>query len=240
MSPVGERRASTFAGSTWFRDVGDIPPAGAGPTLSAMTSVAARPLVVAVSLVGALVLLAGCGEDASGARTTLAEIQPSSYVVRDPVTTTSTSPDPVGEDGTSTVAQQYTVVAGDFPLRVANLYGIPLADLCKYNGWTLPNCAEFPFPGTVIDIPPGARVPGATPAEPADPGAPAATQPPTQTTLPPSGECTEGRYTLVSGDIPIRVANRFDITLDQLNAANANTPGYTSFIVGTEIVIPCP
>jgi LysM repeat protein len=208
-----------------------------------MNQAVARPFVVAVSCMAALALLAGCGEDASGARTTLAELQPSSYVVRDPVTTTTVPADPVAEDGTSSIEQQYTVVAGDFPIKVANLYGVPLADLCNYNGWTLPNCPEFPGPGTVINIPPGGRIPGAAvePAPSGDTGGgTTATQPPTQTTVPPSGECTEGTYTLKSGDFPNKVANQFDITLDQLNAANANTPGYQSFIVGTEIKIPCP
>jgi LysM repeat protein len=211
---------------------------------------AARPFVVGASCVAALALLAGCGEDATGARTTLAEIQPSSYVVRDPVTTTTTQPgaqEGVGEDGISTIEQQYTVVSGDYPLRVANLFGVPVIDLCNYNGWTPPNCPEFPFPGTVILIPPGAKVPGA-PATDTGTGAGTDTgtgtdttaAPPTQTTLPPSGECTEGTYTLVSGDFPGKVAEQFDITVDQLNAANANTPGYSSFIVGTEIKIPCP
>lgn len=205
-----------------------------------MSQAVARPFVVAVSCVAALALLAGCGEDASGARTTLVEIQPSSYVVREPVTTTTAPADPVAEDGTSSIEQQYTVVSGDFPIKVANLYGVSLTDLCNYNGWTLPNCPEFPNPGTVINIPPGGQVPGSpAPDSGAGSGDPAATPPPTQTTLPP-GECAEGRYTLVDGDFPNKVARQFDITLDQLNAANANTPGYTSFIVGTEIVIPCP
>ena len=32
--------------------------------------------------------------------------------------------------------------------------------------------------------------------------------------------------------------DRFDVTLEQLNGANANTRGYTNFVVGVTIVIP--
>ncbi|MEJ7722452.1 MAG: hypothetical protein WKF58_19380 [Ilumatobacteraceae bacterium] len=34
------------------------------------------------------------------------------------------------------------------------------------------------------------------------------------------------------------MAQNFDVTLDQLNAANANTAGYAGFYPGLEIVIP--
>jgi len=43
----------------------------------------------------------------------------------------------------------------------------------------------------------------------------------------------------VAGDLPGTVAKKYDVTLEQLIAANAGTNGYKSFIVGTKIVIPC-
>jgi hypothetical protein len=54
----------------------------------------------------------------------------------------------------------------------------------------------------------------------------------------PDGE-PRGTYTLKAGDFPASVATALDVTVEQLNEANANTPGYSSFIVGTEINIPC-
>ena len=59
-----------------------------------------------------------------------------------------------------------------------------------------------------------------------------------------AGPCVEGTYTIQKGDIPINVAKNFDLTVDQLNAANASTKGYKSFAVGLKIIIPkgsnCP
>jgi LysM repeat protein len=59
-----------------------------------------------------------------------------------------------------------------------------------------------------------------------------------------AGPCVEGSYTIQKGDIPINVAKQFDLTVDQLNAANANTKGYKAFPVGLKIIIPkgsnCP
>ena len=54
----------------------------------------------------------------------------------------------------------------------------------------------------------------------------------------PDGE-RQGHYTIKAGDIPARVASSLDVTLDQLNDANANTPNYDNFIVGNRINIPC-
>jgi len=38
--------------------------------------------------------------------------------------------------------------------------------------------------------------------------------------------------------VPIKVAEKFDVTVEALNAANAATTGYSAFYVGLEIVIP--
>ena len=47
-----------------------------------------------------------------------------------------------------------------------------------------------------------------------------------------------GKYTLVSGDYPGAVAQKFDVSVDAMAAANRSTPNYANFIVGSEIVIP--
>lgn len=76
------------------------------------------------------------------------------------------------------------------------------------------------------------------------------TLPPTPSTLPPTTlapgattpaggttvEVTE--YTIQDGDVPFTVANKFGVTLDALNLANADTAGYSAFYVGLKIKIP--
>ena len=59
-------------------------------------------------------------------------------------------------------------------------------------------------------------------------------------TLPPPGVCVPGTYTIDETDTSrLRVAEKFDVTVEALDAANANTAGYGGFFVGLEIVIPC-
>ncbi len=84
-----------------------------------------------------------------------------------------------------------------------------------------PNAASLALPSVI---------PHATPAEPA-PGQPAS--PSTSATA-----CSPGRYILVQGDTPSTVAAKFGLTVDELAGANANNPGFDSFVVGTEIAIP--
>ena len=197
-----------------------------------------------VALVPVALVLAACGGDSADSSDTLAELQPSSYVVREPATTTTTVAGAggvaVGADGRSPVEQQYEVQSGDYPYGVADKFGITLEQLVNYNEWA--SADAFPYPGTVIKIPPGALVPSAT----ASTEAPAATTG-TETTQATStattqaglgDNCVAGSYTIVEGDYPGKVAGKFDVTVEQLNAANANTQGYGAFYVGLEIVIP--
>ena len=59
-------------------------------------------------------------------------------------------------------------------------------------------------------------------------------------TLPPPGDCVPGKYTIQESDTArVRVARKFDVTVEALDAANANTPGYGAFFAGLEIIIPC-
>lgn len=210
-----------------------------------MRSTAFRVLGLIGFGLGPTILFAGCGEQETGARTTLNSIQPSSYVVRPPVTTTTTIAEStgVGEDGRTDLPQEYTIQPGDFPLRIANLFGVSLDELAAFNGWTAPNYSEFPLPGVTIGIPPGGLVPGATP--PADGGGAATDDGDGQTAAPATtlpgaeGECVPGEHVIVSGDIPIRVAEQYDITLEQLQAANVGNAAMSQFIPGQKLRIPC-
>jgi hypothetical protein len=62
----------------------------------------------------------------------------------------------------------------------------------------------------------------------------------TLSTLPDASGCSAGWYDIQVGDTPAAVAASLDVTVDELNAANASTPGYDGFTVGLRIVVPCP
>ncbi|MEO1055912.1 MAG: LysM peptidoglycan-binding domain-containing protein [Actinomycetota bacterium] len=206
-----------------------------------------------IPLALAALVLASCGgSEAGGASASTVNLSQASteFVVRPPVTTVA--PDGAAEGGIVTGSQDYTVQAGDYPLKVANDFGITVDELVAFNEWGSVN--EFPFPGTVIRIPPGANAPTAasasddaaadsgdagddTASDDTDAGGDETAEP--VETIPDAGDnCGEGTYTIAAGDIPIRVAENFDVTVDALNAANANTDGYGAFFAGLEIVIP--
>ena len=211
-----------------------------------------RPVARALALgLAPVVLLAACGSDSDDSGATLAEIETTSYVVREPATTTTTLPTSgsVAADGTSPVEQQYTVQAGDALSVISSRFGITLDELINYNKWE--DGIQHPvFPGDVVLIPPGAKVPGTstgtagTDTGTSEPGGTEGTSAPEETTPATLADnCKAGEYEIVAGDTPLRVAEKFDVTVDQLNAANASTPGYGGFVVGITIVIPektCP
>ena len=192
--------------------------------------------VAAPLLVGAM-LLGACGgsSDDGASQSTIALSQESTaFVVRPPVTTIAVADTTPVEGEVSTAAQEYTVQAGDYPLKVANQFGVTVDELVAFNEWG--SVDEFPFPGTVIQIPPGATVPAATTTTIAD--AAAVTTAPAATIPDAGSNCGAGEYTIVDGDYEGKVASNFDVTVEALRAANANTAGYSSFYPGLTIVIP--
>ena len=203
---------------------------------------ARRVGVVAWPFVVGAVLLASCGSD-DGAAPSQSTIElnngSTAFVVKEPATTLPT--EGVAEDGTTTTSQEYTVQSGDYPLGVAEMFGITLEELVNFNEWS--SADEFPFPGETIKIPPGASAPTTTTkkknnnadsAETADTEAEE-----TGDTIPEAGDnCDEGTYTVEEGDYPLDVADKFDVTVEALNAANSDLPGYSAFYTGLEIVIP--
>jgi LysM repeat protein len=206
-----------------------------------------RVLIVAATAAVPLLLVTACGGGGTtaGSGNNLTPITGSSYVTIEPATTTTTTTLPAGEtpEGPEpgSISQQeqiYVVQPNDGPAKIASLFGITMEQLFNYNQF--PNGENHVFlVGEEVRIPPGSNVPGAAAA----------------TTVPPTGGGTEtadpGEVT-GDGDCPttyviqstdtsrIRVADRFGITFEQMDAANVNTPGYQNFIVGTPITIPCP
>jgi LysM repeat protein len=201
-----------------------------------MRSLNIRKLGVASPiLIGALVL-ASCGSDTGSGAVASTQVDldtaATNYIVKDPVTTTIaplvTEIDPIASG-----SQVYVVQAGDNPTKVAGLFGVPLEVLLAFNGWA--TGSEFPFPGQDVLIPPGA----VSAAEPATEDDSVAAVPDGET-IPDSGSnCTAGQYTIEASDTARTiVAEKFDVTVDALDAANAGTSGYGAFYPGLKIVIP--
>ncbi len=207
--------------------------------------------------------LSACGDDTEGSGTsTTITIAATSYVTREPVTTTTSattggqSTEPAPGDPAAT-EQIYTVESGDYFALIAEEYGITVEELVNYNQFP-DGAGHLLIPGETIKIPPGAVVPedenGVTtdpPTDPTDPD-PEETDPPAAGTEPPRSEetdppsrttvepdnCSPGTYTVAEGDYPTLVAQNFDVSLEALTAANEGTDGYDSFYIGLEIVIP--
>ncbi|MEL6894230.1 MAG: LysM peptidoglycan-binding domain-containing protein [Actinomycetota bacterium] len=192
-------------------------------------------------VVVAALVLAACGgsDSAAPSRSTIALDSSTAFVTIPPATAPPTTLVPVPGDVVET-EQTYVVQSGDWPLRVADLFGVSLQDLVSYNGWVSEQ--EFPFPGTEIKIPPGGKTPESTGGGTGDDGVESVTGGESEQagdTIPEAGDnCQPGSYVIEAGDLPGRVAEKFDVTLDALNQANTATNGYTNFVVGITIVIP--
>ena len=197
--------------------------------------------LIGPALIGAVVL-SSCGGSESGATQSTLDLSAAStaFVVRPPATTEPPTDTLAADDPDAIVegTQEYTVQSGDAPYVLVTRFGVTLEDLLGVNEWTDPS--QFPFPGTVILIPPGGKSVTAVTAT-SDSGAATATdtEATPAETIPDAGDnCSQGTYTLVDGDYPGKVASKFDVTVDALNAANVNTSGYSAFYVGLEIAIP--
>jgi LysM repeat protein len=197
--------------------------------------------------VGATLLFSACGDSSTAATTTVVNLESTNYHTLPPTQSTappttkvpgggtgnSTPGNTTPQGGTSAGAQTYTIVAGDVPYTVAKKFGVTVDALALANAGTSGYGAFYA--GLAIQIPAGAKVPpppSAITTPPTTPGQ-------TTTTLKGGGSnCGQGTYTIVAGDIPSKVANKFNLTVQQLADANVNTPGYKGFIVGTKIIIP--
>ncbi len=200
-------------------------------------------VLVGPALLGAFVL-ASCGGGESGATQSTLDLSAAStaFVVRPPATTeppidTATADPAAVVEGT----QDYTIQSGDYWYGLVGRFEVSIEDLLAVNEWTDINA--FPNPGDVILIPPGGKSVDAVAAASTDTSADASTGDTSGAapadTIPDAGDnCAPGKYTIVDGDYLGKVAGKFDVTVDALNAANVNTAGYASFYVGLEIVIP--
>src|SRR5215207_2647856 len=195
----------------------------------AMLSVLGRNVAAAALAVGLVGLAASCSESDTGATSNTVTIKPSSYVVREQVTTSTapanTGPDAEGRCGNE---QTYTVQEDDFPIMIADLYEIPVDELRNYNGWDA-EYNDFPNAGGTVRVPPGAKcvdpselttttsTTEATDGTSPEDSTPAEGSTETTAAGAPQG-CTPGNYTVVDGDNPTIIAQKFDVTLEALTA----------------------
>lgn len=189
-------------------------------------------LVFAAFGVGPLLLAAGCGDSSGdGAGSLLTPIQPSSYVTIEPATTTTTTTIPFVAGGTagviSPVEQTYIVVAGDSLSKIASLYDISVDVLVNYNGWT-DGTSHLLLAGDAVLIPPNTVIPGSVSVEDKDFSAAPADD----------DEGSGCTHTIKAGENPTKVARQYDLTYDQLQAANPFMDFTTTFIVGDVLTIP--
>lgn len=191
-----------------------------------------------VALGAAVLLLSACGEGETTTTSSVLTIGATNYdtlpttpsTVPLPTSTTVAGVTVPGETtppgGVTTEITEYTVKDGDYPSKVADRFGITLDALQLANADTA-NYSMF-YVGLKIKIPAGATIPEESPDTTAVPGE-------TTTTV---STCAQGSYTIESGDLPSTVAKKFDVTVEQLDAANVNTKGYKNFVVGVKIIIP--
>ena len=132
--------------------------------------------------VGAALVLSACGDGSTASTTTVVNLESTNYHTLPPTQSTAppTTKVPGGGTGNSnpgdttpqggTVAgeQSYTIGANDVPFTVAKKFGITVDALALANAGT-PGYGAF-YPGLVIKIPAGAKVPPATTTPPTTPG----------------------------------------------------------------------
>jgi LysM repeat protein len=193
--------------------------------------------------IGAALLMSACGNSSAASTTTAVNLESTNYHTLPPTESTaprttkvpggtggSTPVNTTPQGGTNPAEQSYTIGPKDVPYTVANKFGVTVDALALANAGTTGYGAFYP--GLVIKIPAGAKVPPATTTPPTTPGQ-------TTTTLKGgASNCGQGTYVIKAGDLPGKVAANFNLTVQQLADANVNTPGYKGFIVGTKIIIP--
>ncbi len=197
--------------------------------------------------VASMALLSGCGSsdgEAASSGDTLNYVPTTSYALKAPATTTTTTTVAPGETpagGTVPTEQSYTIQSGDSLSAIASRFDVTMDAIVAYNGWT-DGINHVLLPGDTILIPPGSAAPGATQTASTGGSTDSSTDSGSSETAD-SGDTEEATgtgcsHTIVSGDNPTRVANQYDITVDQLSNANLNNPVWNTFLVGSTLNIP--
>jgi LysM repeat protein len=209
--------------------------------------------LLAVAAVPVFIVACG-GSDSSGPSTTQVNVTPGTAFATIPPPTTATTV-PGGGPSTTAGQQTYTIVEGDTSRqKVADRFGVTVAALdaanagtAGYNQFYVGLAIIIPAGGTGGSAAPASTAPGGTattaPGSSSGSGTTTATTTGGATTAPGSttagGQCP-GKYKITAEDTSrIKVAQKFGITVEALDAANSATSGYNAFYPGLEIVIPC-
>jgi LysM repeat protein len=182
----------------------------------------------------------GGGDDAAG-QTTIA-IRPTAYATQPVVTTARPASTAAGQPGVpgrepATEGEVYEVERGDALQLIADRYEITVEELADFNDWE-DGIFHPIYPGDEVRIPEFADEPedSVTDERPDD----------GLGTMPAPGGgplCPDGTerdlYEIVSGDFISRVADKNDISIEELEAANADNPAYVSFAPGQDLWLPC-
>lgn len=203
--------------------------------------------VLLVSLAAAVLAACGAANGAAPDQTALG-LTSTNYVTVTQTPTTLLPTAIAGVENPGAVHPEegtYVIVAGDFPSTIANRFKVTLNDLIAINGWTLSNGQVPEFnslaAGATIKIPPNWTEPGAVVATDTSTDTPTGTTPSEPTTTVAGGQsaCAPGEYTILAEDTSrLKVANKLDTTVEALDAANANTQGYSGFFPGLKIKTP--
>jgi LysM repeat protein len=183
----------------------------------------------------------GGGDDAAG-QTTIA-IRPTAYATQPVVTTARPATTSAGQPGVSGGAaaavegEVYEVERGDALQLIADRYDITVEELADFNDWE-DGIFHPIYPGDEVRIPEFAE-------EPADSITDERPDDGLGTMPAPGGGplCPDGTerdlYEIVSGDFISRVADKNDISIQELEAVNADNPAYQSFAPGQDLWLPC-
>lgn len=200
-----------------------------------------RSLVATLVGIGCLGL-AACGDNGAASTNAPAAVRPTSYVMLEPESTTTTiaaaNTTLPAEGAIDPNEQTYVIVARDSVYGIAEKHGITPDQLVQYNQWA-DGINHFLVVGAEIKIPPNARVPG-TGSSGAGSGATGDADVTTGSGIPDVTEpaappCT---HTIVANDNPTRVAEKYGISVQVLEQANAGNAAFGSFPIGGTLNIP--
>lgn len=195
-----------------------------------------RPATAVGGLVLAVVLsnvLGACGfGDGEATTTTLTPLESTEWKT---IPTTSTTLSPTGSETATPVGeQQYEIQSGDYPFKVAGLFGCDWEEIAAYNDL---DPTTFPFPGVVVLIPATCGVEATTTTVA---GGTAETSPDTATTTTaaalPAGQAA---YEIQAGDTLSGIATKFDTTMQAIIDLNGWSDGTDHVLIpGASIKVP--
>ena len=119
------------------------------------------------------------------------------------------------------------------------MFDVDLDELRNFNGWEEGTYAGWPGVGGTVRIPPGAKYIDETATTTTAAGDSDDTGE-GDTTAPAAGDRCAPTYVIEDGDAPLVITRKFDITIEQLNAANTATPNWPNLYTGATINLPAP